>query len=112
MVSVIVFFDWSDLTGKLEVLLHDATSSPGIIHRLGFARNLARTAPQRTSTPHLFNRISTDRRGYEHSHIHTIVAAEDPIKLNFAAYYIQFDKSEYNIEIKNDIAIASARKMP
>jgi hypothetical protein len=45
-------------------------------------------------------------------HIHTIVAAEDPIKLNFAAYYIQFDKSEYNIEIKNDIAIASARKMP
>jgi hypothetical protein len=40
------------------------------------------------------------------------VAAEDPIKLDFGAYYIQFDQSEYNIKIRNDIAIAIAGKAP
>jgi hypothetical protein len=32
-------------------------------------------------------------------YIHTIMAAEDPIKLIFGAYYIQFDQSEYKSKL-------------
>jgi hypothetical protein len=40
------------------------------------------------------------------------MAAEDPIKLNFGAYLLQFDRSEYNIEMRNDFAIATAKDDP
>lgn len=40
------------------------------------------------------------------------MAAEDPIKLNFGAYLLQFDKSKYDIECENDEAIASAKDEP
>lgn len=41
--------------------------------------------------------------------LYTIMATEDPIKLNFGAYLLQFDRSEYNIEMRDDIAIATAK---
>ncbi|VVB63211.1 Uncharacterised protein [uncultured archaeon] len=40
------------------------------------------------------------------------MATEDPIKLNFGAYLLQFDQSEYNIEMRDDIAIATAKDDP
>jgi hypothetical protein len=40
------------------------------------------------------------------------MATEDPIKLNFGAYLLQFDRSEYNIEMRNDFAIATAKDDP
>lgn len=44
--------------------------------------------------------------------LYTIMATEDPIKLNFGAYLLQFDRSEYNIEMRDDIAIATAKDDP
>lgn len=40
------------------------------------------------------------------------MAKEDPIKLNFGAYLLQFDLSEYNIETIDDIAIATEKDDP
>lgn len=42
----------------------------------------------------------------------TIMATEDPIKLNFGAYLLRFDRSEYNIEMCDDIAIVTAKDDP
>ena len=44
--------------------------------------------------------------------LYTNMATEDPIKLNFGAYLLQFDRSEYNIEMRNDIAIATEKDDP
>lgn len=40
------------------------------------------------------------------------MAAEKPIKLNFGAYLIQFDKSRYDIECENDAGIVTAKDDP
>jgi hypothetical protein len=40
------------------------------------------------------------------------MAAENPIKLNFGAYLIQFDKSKYDVECRNDVAIVTAKDDP
>jgi hypothetical protein len=40
------------------------------------------------------------------------MATEDPIKLNFGAYLLQFDRSEYNIEMRDCIATATAKDDP
>lgn len=45
-------------------------------------------------------------------HLYTIMTTEDPIKLNFGAYLLQFDLSEYDIEMRDDVAIATAKDDP
>jgi hypothetical protein len=60
----------------------------------------------------LFNRILLTEEVMCIHRLYTIMATEDPIKLNFGAYLLQFDRSEYNIEMRDDIAIATAKDDP
>lgn len=45
-------------------------------------------------------------------HLYITMAAENPIKLNFGAYLIQFDRSKYDIECENDVGIVTAKDNP